>query len=344
MKNTIKKLTSLLVLVMIFVSSIALSACSGKNTNASKDTAIETTTDTNQTQTPENAGDSETDTENTEDAEETKVYKNGIYKITKDVKFEDTWFEDQAEGIKFFKTTDLNGVYNIVKKLGFDEYFSYEHIENEVTYKIGFHFNNGIVTPIAYDDNENYFYPSGYQSATYEDFSKLAIVETDDNNQVTSLSVKFVGSDDVETPLYARIHVALVENSSNLEFEKSFKYKANTAVLNFDENAADADEKLKELAKLFNIPEDSDVKSEVIAKLSDWTFSFSKEFDVLKIENSNNSFSFAEFDESENAFKLLGINLRFEDHTLDLESGSEEFVAITIVTENTTLTFKIAKI
>lgn len=112
MKNICKHIFRALSLVLILsVFSLGLISCSNKQAND---------TDT-QSKVEITVNDSEKDDGATNiTMKENQILK--IYKLKNTTIFNEVNAENKSEIIAFFKTKDMNGVYNAVKKLGFDSF------------------------------------------------------------------------------------------------------------------------------------------------------------------------------------------------------------------------------
>lgn len=290
-----KKLTKIFsILILAVICSFSFVAC---KKNDSKQASNNLTTDNINTQisiddqTAENTsteGSTNTETandeENNTEEPETKIdIISGIYKFTNyDLTFADIYYENENELLSFFATRDLNGVYDAVYRLGFDDFINsitqksfedktfnnflhltkmelngndllkfanlYEYKTNIFTYfnsAIIYHNDNGLIVPM--NTNNTNTFPYATQIIINEDGSisllyQFNYINSDTNEVVT-------------TPLYVKTNIELYNKIDATDFDAeavSYKYAESSAIIESKNGFVDSKDAMSKLEEMFS--------------------------------------------------------------------------------------------
>lgn len=288
MKNLFKKLAKVFSLVLVIaISFISLTACSNKSTVASDEIPETSTQISDSVDTKEPVAEEVTDKDEDVKPEQPETPVStlstdifGIYKFTdKILSYEDIYYYDKNEVLTFFETRDINGVYDIIERLNFDEFtknlttYSNGSTERDIAFAIGGDIENQeyILMSVYYDVYERYF--------DYEDESKIYnnIIFTIENDTIitpeNSLNLEFdsetnlltayfqffyideTSGEKVYTPLYIKTILETETNFEsfttlhNIDSLKFYVYKEGSAILNSNNTFTDT-AKLAEILML----------------------------------------------------------------------------------------------
>ena len=288
MKNLFKKLAKAFSLVLVIaISFISLTACSNKSTVASDEIPETSTQISDSVDTKEPVAEEVTDKDEDVKPEKPETPVStlstdifGIYKFTdKILSYEDIYYYDKNEVLTFFETRDINGVYDIIERLNFDEFtknlttYSNGSTERDIAFAIGGDIENQeyILMSVYYDVYERYF--------DYEDESKIYndIIFTIENDTIitpeNSLNLEFdsetnlltayfqffyideTSGEKIYTPLYIKTILETETNFEsfttlhNIDSLKFYVYKEGSAILNSNNTFTDT-AKLAEILML----------------------------------------------------------------------------------------------
>lgn len=245
------------------------------NTQISVDDQTAENTSTEGSNNTETANDEEN---NTEEPELKIDLISGIYKFANyDLTFDDIFYENEAELLSFFETRDLNGVYDAVYRLGFDNFINsittktiedetfnnflhltkmelngndllrfanlYEYKTNIYTYfnsTIIYHNNNGLIVPM--NTNNTNTFPYASQIIINEDGSISLLYQF---SYINSESNEVVNS-----PLYVKTNIELYNRIEPTDFNEeaiSYKYAESSAIIESKNGFVDTKDAMSKL-------------------------------------------------------------------------------------------------
>ncbi len=340
MKNILKNVLSTLSIIAIILTTTLIGvACS--NTKASQNKV-----NVNNTNLTEDTGSTTIPVADEEQNKEPEINLNGIYKYARPITFQDIWYEDETAVYNFFETRDLNGVYDAVKRLGFDEYFNFLIKEegSEATTESMLYFNNGKVSSVLHYEDGLYKIEKSSQSVN--DFCLK--IEFDEVNNIYVVYRQFCYFDEttgktVQTPLYVKAPISYIQNSADINNGIDYVYKSNSAVVNVaNDNVLETKEYINKLANIFGLEENEDTTitmNEVVAILSKYTYKFTSEFEKLTMFDAEEKFTFTIL--TDNVYSIIGLNFNFDGNEHNL-STNEKLVNLSVTIEgNTNLTFSL---
>ena len=331
-----KKLTKLFsILILTFICSFSFIACSNnENIQASQiNTSSMSDTSSSNDDIAENVSDS------VENETNTYPITPGIYKFEKEtLTFDDIYYKNDVELLEYFQTRDLNGVYDFVYKVGFDNFVSSITTVNinGVNYKTAVDFNKNK----SNDTELGYFRVFESYKDTYTYLNDVLIYNVVDNsivnktncpeiiankesNNVTILYpfyyVDAETSETVYTPLYIKAILSLY-NTIDLIHDDSIKcytYLDNSAKIVSENNYLNKDEALQKLTEMIPLDKDS-----IIGELENIKFCV-KDNNDLYILYFEDTILLSEKIEDSNCYFILDvvkieILCEYYDLTLDL--------------------------
>lgn len=243
MKKSLKTILTTLSLVFVICFSLFAVACSNKNNKVASNNIATNVVDENSEKEYEDVNNSN-ENETTEKQEPSFDINslNGIYKYTStEYTFDDKYFTDLAELVKFFNTTDANGVFYAVKNLGFDEFLANIVFDKTYNKPKAILINNGQVLNVSYDPVDTFVYLDSSKNFTITANKNIISASRTDvlfeeNGETISIYYQFTYVNDsnetVSTPLYIKTTLEKQANSSNLFSGKEFAYILNTLKLN----------------------------------------------------------------------------------------------------------------
>ena len=291
MKNLFKKLTKVFSLILVVaVGFISITACSNKNTVASEQIPENSTQISDSVETKEPVADEVTDKDESKEEQpvspETPVSTFardifGFYKFTdKLLSYDDIYFYDINEALTFFETRDINGIYDIIERLNFNEFaknlttISVNSSERDLALVIGGDESTKeySITTYYYDVYDRYFWESNslYSDIDFTIENDIIItpknslnLEFNSENDILTAYFQFFYIDEnsgerVYTPLYIK---TILESELDMEpftkitdaaSIKYYEYKEGSAVLNSNNSFTDT----AKLAEILMLDED----------------------------------------------------------------------------------------
>ena len=337
-----KKLTKLFsILILTIVCSFSFIACSNnENKQASQVVTTDNISDTGTNQ-DDNVAEHISDEGTSTDEEQSAVYPitSGIYKFEKDtLTFDDIYYEDEAALCEFFKTKDLNGVYDFVYKAGFEDFAKSITTVNvgNVDYKVSivFHKNESDGSQLgfmgAFESYKNTFTLFGDETEydvidgkIIPKANKPEFVINAETNDITIL-FPFSYYDSnldkvVHTPLYIKANVYLYSELDIMQDDSftCYSYLTGSAKIVCENDYLSKEEAMKKLTEILPLDED-----ELVEDLDNIEFCINDNKDLFilyyeetmlitnRIDNSNNYLLF-------NSVKLEIVN-EYYDITLGL--------------------------
>lgn len=322
MKQICKKLSKIFsLLLVISISFVTLTACSNKNKQAAVTTpSVESISDTTETSNEDLTADKVTDdadktpVDNTaedqiESTDSTYPITPGIYNFAKEsLNFGDIYYQSEDELFNFFKTRDINGVYDIVYSLGFEDFsknLTFHFIDNKAyTLVLSFSKNETADTELSVSSmyiNANNSFIDCKTNYVYEvkdgkivNISGLPEYIINESGNVSILFpftyVDEISGETVVTPLYIKADLVIykaidIMDGANLT---SYEYVDGTAKFESLNGFLNGTESKKALAQMLKIEE-----SEILNTLQTFDFSFN-ENDELTIVNTEQNFILTE--------------------------------------------------
>lgn len=355
MKKLFKKISKVLTLTLVaIVSALSFVACSNSTQGNVNNIPVVNISDNNnisevQPATPTTNPDDK-NSEISGDTQETSATINGIYKFDKNlVDFSDIYYADEDELFKFFNLSDkkeFNSLYDVVKKLGFDEFTSNitSYTNNEETLKRAYIFNSdNSVKYLTYDVDENYYYIENERAFTYEvtengivSSDKTLILVYDAETKVLTIRHQFTYTENEETiytPLYVETKLSLVKGSIGLYDGVKFDYVANSVVI-YDVSGLDISEELELMAKVFAIEvvDGLDIKAAIEEHLAYYTLSISNDLSVMTLIKDDGNFTFIEVDS--NGIYAINNRLNFQIVSNAHKLNGENILTFKVVLDN----------
>lgn len=357
-KNLFKSLSLILVVAITMISFTACKnddskqAAVSPTTESISDTKDETendivadeVTDEDETNKEEST---KPETENTEKPEEDKIESEeqtstypvtpGLYNHNKEtLTFSDIYFEiTEAELLSYFKTRDLNGVYGVVKQLGFDEFVKSitTHTADEVSYSkiVSLHKNesDGSLLGLSnlYTKTKN-SYIDLYINYVYN-IEDGKIIETEGQpeiiieNGIVSILYPFTYTDSetnevVCTPLYVKSTLTLFEAVDIMAedpLSENYHYLDSSASIESTTGLLDVVEANKKLAEMLGVEEDK-----ILDEISNFELYFTPE-DKLYILNTEYNFIVTEKTAESTYLLYDSCNITVVNEAYDLTLG-----------------------
>jgi hypothetical protein len=359
MKNFFKKLSkSLSVIAIVLAIAITFVACSNNKSASNIMSAnISNVTETSQLEASP-VQDTETDTETDDEVADVEI--NGIYKFTKSsYNFSDIYYKDLDELTKFFETKDLNGVYDAVYKLGFADAANKFNktegtdVDDTTLYDCAFLFNENKVYIVYYESDNEYRYTSndGVEftaengKINFAASSPILTLEYNEDGSLT-LYLQFTYTDDnnnsVTTPLYIKGNLSKVANSENINSGKTYEYSAGSAVITSTFVKTDnMDAYLSELAKMFNIDENTDSMEGIVNVLSNWKFEIDFDLSRIVLKDTNKGYEFFSIVKANanDVFAIGNVNFTIDKLNLNLTTAAKTISMTVTLDENTVFVF-----
>ena len=252
MKKFMKNLTKALCLLFV-VTFATFSFIGCKNNNNNSNQADNTASSTIGTETggvAENVTQGEEPTETPEEV----LSLNGIYKMARPVTYKDTmWEVSNEEVFSFFETTDINGVYNALRKLGAIDYVNANTVEIDGTiYEMVLGFIEDNFHGILYD---GYTYKIETTISTSLISNKIEII--DEKNIIVHYQFIYPGenSEPIQTPVFIKVPFEKISHSENVLSGITYSYEAGSAKINLTNQSTMTEEKaLTIAADILGIP------------------------------------------------------------------------------------------
>lgn len=252
MKKFMKNLTKALCLLFVVTfATFSFIGCKNNNNNSNKADNTASSTIGGETG---GVADNVTEGEEPTETPEEVLSLNGIYKLARPVTYKDTmWEVSNEEVFAFFETTDINGVYNALRKLGAIDYANGNTVEKDgTTYEMLVAFVGDKFHGILYD---GYTYTIDMTIDASAITSKIELV--DDKNFI--VYAPFVYSDGnggfIETPVFIKMPFVKVANSENVLTGASYTYEAGSAKIALsNQSTMTEEEALTIAADILGIP------------------------------------------------------------------------------------------
>ncbi len=344
MKQILKKLTKIFSLVLVVTFAfISFTAC--KNDNAS--TEAQPTGDSTQiTDTTTTIPDAKpvTDTDKTDKNEPSEVEPSnptneispitGLYVFEKtDLSYSDTYYYNRSELLTYFKTTDINGVFDIAKRLGFDEFaagltktninstdyrvaFSIKHKENS-TYTISILICDSYERYTTLSNSEIDFNidENGIITTPANTLNLEYNAETDSLVAYFPFSYKDENANEIFTPLFVKANLiskSEFENYYNSSKYSEYTYKENSATVNATADFA----YLSKLAEMLAVEE-----SEVLTEISNCKLIFINNKSELFISAKNTIISTQKAQTTNSYMIYNSFNVDIINENIDITTG-----------------------
>lgn len=356
MKKTLKGiLNSLTLIAMVLVIALSVITFVGvsKNTPTSSGTKSEQVSNPGGTNT---GNPSNPEPENPTPAETFEL--SGIYQFDRELSFDDIYYKDETELINYFKTKDLNGVYNAVKPLGFDKFIMdmVKHNDNFVAY----YFNEGKAQPMETQNGTFSFLSSKYEDYEDVDFdytigedgtitTSVPVLNLEFNSKTNELVMvaQFYYTDendnDVLTPLYVKATLSSVEDSTKLFGNGEYSYVAASATVETTSNMnVDINSKLDTLMTMLNI---EPVEGKTARELIESVFAGRKlhlndDASRIVFVDENGDFSITPVNTETKTFTWNNANVKMTSRKLNLEKNKFVVVFEIEVDEESKLVFE----
>lgn len=352
MKHILKNLSKVFsLLLVIAVSFVTLTACSNKNKQATVTPAVESISDTTETSNEDLEADKVADeeenqlgpsTETTTEEDNDSSTSNypvtpGIYNFAKEsLNFGDIYYHSENELFDFFKTRDINGVYDIVYSLGFEDFsknLTFHYIDDKAyTIVLSFSKNETADTELSvsnlYINTNNSFIDCGTNYVYEVKDGKIVNVSgspeyiIDESGKVTILFpftyVDETSGNTVVTPLYIKADLVLykaidIMDDSNLT---DYEYVDGSAKFESLNGFLDGSASKSKLAQMLKIEE-----NEILNTLQTFEFYFNEK-DELTIVNTEQNFILTEKSADSLTYLLydscyISVVNEYHDATLD---------------------------
>lgn len=378
MKNLLKKLSTMLsIVLMIAITVISLSACSNSNKTATKtvETTVETVDQIDDSGEKEEIADKVSDSEeessdeisNTDELVEdeivksentpilNKVIETGVYVYAdNNFTFDNIYYTNEEALLEYFETTDLNGVYDVVKKLGFDEFIKDfdSVIIDEKVYNFAFSIGKDEKDPsslilcshiIQSKNSLNSF--GDYLVYKIED-GKMIVEDcnpeflTNSDGSVSMLIPFFYYTEEndipVKTPLYIKADLVKISSIDIISGENLMGYcyvDGSTKIISKDGFISNADA-TKILAEILKTSPDS-----LIDEISQFEFYFNSDKELIVFVSEHN-INLTEKLENNTYLLYESCYLKIVNESLDLTTNISTIEIQIEIDEFTTFTFK----
>lgn len=342
MKKIIKNITKTLSLCLVAIfATLPFAGCSNKNASKSTENLVVENIADNNTSTNDAADNVNTEQTTPEattpEQKDEEVKLCGIYKLTAPIDYKDVWYEDEKATIEYFQTRDVNGIYNALRTLGFEEFVANVSVVDDKEYQNLYRFTeNEIFTTVEID---GYYY-----DLSSTDYNKYLKIDVDENGNPT-LYLQFTYENEngeiVKTPAYVKFALTLVENSKNIFSGYNYRYKEGSALINYSNTAEINETAIEKLYKMFDIemPEDmGDKLIEITDTLEAFRVNLSKDLSVATvIYVYDDSYMFTPANGT--VYSMFGIDFNYVGRIFNITTGIDELVFSITLDENTTFTF-----
>lgn len=352
MKKTIKGiLSTITAIAFVLVMSLSVLTFKSLNGNASTDGTPATeqgsgsnVSDGSGTENPTNP-DPTPDTKPEVDASKFE----GIYKFYNIPTFLDIYYDDYDKLITYFETTDLNGVYNAVKPLGYDEFVKNIKTNDEFH---AFYVSGNEIKTLSYDNNGKYTLLNDIETFTFEtNEGKITTslgdklkIEFDETTNTPTVYAQFyyvnTDSETVYTPLYIKYNLQATSNSVDVLEGKEYSYsKKSSNIVSTSTEQFDLNVKIQNLAKLLGlkVDEGANITEVIEAAFSANTYLFSEDGSRITIKGEN-SFSISKANENgEFVWNDATAKISFHEH--NISTGIDNIVFSIQIDETTQFIF-----
>ena len=335
MKKIMKHLAKVFCLLFV-VSFATLSFIGCKNKDNSSNSADNTASSTIGGETG-GVADNVTEGEEPETTPEEILVLNGIYKMARPVTYKDTmWEASNEEVFAYFETTDVNGVYNALRKLGVIDFVNNNTVEKDgTTYEMLIAYIGDNFHGILYD---GYSYKINTTIEASSITTKVDMI--DENNIIVYYQYTYAGENQepVTTPVYIKVPFVKVANSEDILNGVTYTYEAGSAKISLSnqstmtEDAAllaaanvlgvsteNPSESIEELLASYNVQiDDMLTKATVI----------DTEFDTFTFTNITNTVGFID-----------GISIKITHRYINVSTGIETVNFEIALDSNATLVF-----
>ena len=338
MKKFIKNLTrTLCLLFIVSFASLSFVGCGNKdnqNSNPASNTANTTIGSESNDVTADNVNQGDESTESTE----TSVELNGIYKISRAITYKDTfWTVSNEEVFAYFETTDVNGVYNALKKTNFLENVNEKTLDLAgTTYEIMFGFINDQCIVFLYD---------GYEYTTFKtsELSTLPIdIElVDENNIIIKAQYSYYDENNQEvfTPVYVNIPLTKIENSENILTGTTYTYVIGSSKIELsNQSTMTEEEAMLAVAEILNISTDN-IADTIEEMFANYDIQINEELTKVTVfDKYYNTISFAPITNATGS--VFGVTISTTGRTVDVATGIETINFEVAINDNAIFTFE----
>lgn len=337
MKKFIKNLTKALCLFLV-VSFAAVSFIGCKKDNNNSNQADNTASSTIGSETG-GVADNVNEGETPEETPEEVITLNGLYKMTRPVTYKDTmWTVSNEEVFSFFETTDINGVYNALRKLGAIDYVNANTVEIDGTvYEMIIGFIGDNFHGILYD---GYTYTIETTISASLITSKIDIV--DEENIIVYYQFIYPGEngEPVETPVFIKVPFEKIAHSENILSGTSYSYEAGSAKIALsNQSTMTEDEALVAAANILGIPtENVDVAATIELMFTRYNVQLDElltKATLFDVEDER--FTFAPITNANGV--IDGISITITNRYINVSTGIETINFEIVLDANATLTF-----
>ena len=335
MKKFIKSLSKALCLLLV-VSFAAVSFIGCKNKNNNTNTADNTASSTIGGETGGVADNVNEGEEPVETPEET-ISLNGIYKMARPVTYKDTmWEVSNEEVFAFFETTDINGVYNALRKLGMLEFANTNTtIIDGILYEYLVGFIGDNYYGLLYD---GYSYTISMTAEVSMITSKIEII--DENNYIVYSPFIYAGEngEPVVTPVFIKIPYVKIANSEDILIGATYTYETGSAKISLsNQSTMTEEEALIAAANILGVSTEN--PSESIEELF---ASYNVQIDDMLtkatlFDTEDDSFTFAPI--TNTICVIDGVSIKITHRYINVATKIETINLEIVIDSNTTLIF-----
>ena len=336
MKKFMKNLTKALCLLFVVTfASFSFVGCKDKNNNNNPASNTASTVVGEETN---NSADNVNQGEETPEVPEVEVVElNGIYKLARPITYKDAyWTVSNEEVFTFFETTDINGVYNALRKTNFLEFANgniYE--EDGTTYEYMVGFNGDTFNGFIYN-GETYTIDQSFPISSIT--SKLEIV--DEDNFILYAQYFYIENlEMIETPIFIKMPFTRIANSADVLTGTKYVYTANSSKIQLSNQSTMTEEDaMLAVAEIFDIP-----TTDIAASLEEMFAHFDIQIDanltkVTVFDKYDNTISFATITNATGT--VYGITISTTGRIVDVATGVETINFVVEIDANTIFTFE----
>ncbi len=347
MKHFMKGLAKALTLIfMISFTIIPFAGCSNKSANKAVDTNQSAVGNIAEVGESDESAENVKDDESKKDEETTQIVSlDGIYQISRQLTYKDTWFENLEETIKFFQTRDINGIYNFLRMHDF------ENEVNDLSTKLG---DKTYTAAIHFKDNKVAILLKEDGTLNFKVFIDYVEIETQpikleiDENKDVFLYYQWSYLDDagteIYTPLYVRCPITKIEGSENINVGNTFIYKNETAKIVIDgTHSITKEQAVNIVSNMFGIETDATNKTDAVVNiLETWKFMVSPDLSKITILKTDGTFTYTNL--SGSSYTIDNVTFELSKRVIDLETNTEKMVFVITVDNQTIFTFSFVAI
>ena len=336
MKKFMKNLTkAFCLLFVVTLASFSFVGCKDKNNNNNPASNTASTVVGEETN---NSADNVNQDEETPEVPEVEVVElNGIYKMARPITYKDSyWTVSNEELFAFFETTDINGVYNALRKTGFLEFANgniYEEDGTTYEYMVGFNGDtfNGLIF-----DGETYTIEDSFPISSIT--SKIEIID-EDNFFVYAPYYYAKDLQLIESPIFIKMPFTRIANSADVLTGTTYTYTANSAKIQLSNQSSMTEEDaMLAVAEIFDIP-----TTDIATTIEEMFAHFDVQIDadlskVTVFDKYDNTISFATITNATGT--VYGITISTTGRIVDVATGVETINFVVEIDANTIFTFE----